>query len=77
MILPAVTTEFTFHCDGVIHLFRAPGIVLTESCDCPSLWTGALEDCPGCGGKGFTLVSDGAGHRDELDCPRCAPRRPA
>lgn len=68
--------EFEFWCDGKSHAFGSPSFVIFGFlCDCPPLWEGPLEKCPGCDGRGYNLVDDGDGHKDEFDCGRCASRR--
>jgi hypothetical protein len=76
MIAPyLVMAPFAFSCDGVVHVFSTAAASLTEKCGCPPRLTGSPELCPTCGGKGFTLADDGDGHKDEIDCTRCAHLR--
>jgi hypothetical protein len=77
MIAPYLTAAapFAFSCNGVTHVFETPAVVIAEKCDCPPRLTGSPESCPACGGKGFTLIDDGDGRRDEIGCGRCAHLR--
>ena len=67
---------FEFWCDGKDHALATPVVVIFGlACDCPPPWSGPLDQCPGCNGRGYTLVDDGGGHKDELDCERCSRQR--